>query len=200
MILTLPPRLGPTRHMRSTILLGSMASLRKAGHFERYQAALAAQHRSTLLDAVAGVWVPIDATLAHYRACESLGLTADAVIELGRSTFRSAEGTLFGAVVRLAKGAGVTPWTVLPQFQRFWDRVADGGGVRVSELGPKDARLDLVQCSIAESPYFRYAMRGVVGAVLQMFCSRVYVQETSDPQHPQRARTPGTMSVRAQWA
>jgi hypothetical protein len=83
---------------------------------------------------------------------------------------------------------------VLPQFQRFLDRGYDGGGIRVMRLGPKDARLDLVQCAIAESPYFRYALRGVVAAVLQMFCGRVYVQEH------QGARAPASMSLRAQWA
>lgn len=195
-ILALPARVTPARHMRSTILLGSMSSLRRAGHFERYAGALDPRHRDTLLQAVAGIWIPADAALAHYRACESLGLAPDAVVELGRSTFRTTEGTLFGTVVRLAKGAGVSPWTVLPQLQRFWDRGYDGGGIRVLRLGPKDARLDLVQCGIAESPYFRYALRGVVAAVLQMFCGRVYVQDLAH----EAPRAPGSMSLRAQWA
>ncbi len=82
-ILALPARPVPARHMRSTILLGSMSSLRQAGYFERYAASLDPRHRDTLLQAVAGVWIPVDAALAHYRACESLGLAPDAVVDLG---------------------------------------------------------------------------------------------------------------------
>jgi len=44
-----------------------------------------------------------------------------------------------------------------------------------------------------DSGYYRNALRGVVQAVLQMFCERNYVQE------PALARAPASMSLRAQW-
>jgi hypothetical protein len=194
-VLALPAKVAAARHMRSTILLGSLASLRGAGYFDAYRSALDARYHDALFQAVAGSWIPFDTAMAHYRACESLGLAPDKVVELGRSTFDKTGGTLFGTVLRLAKGAGVTPWTVLPQLQRFWDRGYDGGGIRVLRLGPKEARIELVQCAIADSPYFRYALRGVVVAVLHMFCSRAYVHELG-----QAPRASGSMVLRAQWA
>jgi hypothetical protein len=207
-ILALPAKNNPVKHMRSTILLGSIASLRAAGHIDAYRSALEPRHHETLFQAVAGIWIPLDVAMAHYRACESLGLAPDKVVELGRSTFDKTGGTLFGTVLRLAKGAGVNPWTVLPQLQRFWDRGYDGGGIRVLRLGPKEARIELVQCAIADSSYFRYALRGVVVAVLHMFCSRAYVHEQALSALAGQAsalagRTPkpgGTMALRAQWA
>jgi hypothetical protein len=192
-LLPFPASAAPVRHARSTILLGSIASLRKAGHFEAYSSALSPAHREALLQAVAGTWIPLDVALAHYRACASLGLTADAEAELGSSTFAQA-GSIFGTIMRLGKSAGVTPWTVLPQFQRFWDRGYDGGGIRVLRLGPKEARMDLIQCPLADIRYYRNACRGLAGTVLQLFCQRLYAQEIPS------MRAQGSMALRAQWA
>jgi hypothetical protein len=170
-----------------------MASLRQAGHFEAYAAALAPEHRDLLLQAVAGVWIPVDVARSHYRACDALGLSPDAEVELGRTVFERTGDTMFGTVIRLAKGTGVTPWTVLPQLQRFWERGYDGGGLRVQKFGPKEARIDLVQCSLADARYFRNAMRGLFCAVTQLFCTRAYFHEAPG------ARAPGTATLRAQW-
>ncbi len=67
-ILAFPVPCPPVRHARSTILLGSMASLRAAGHFETYAAALPVEHRDVLFQTVAGVWIPVEVARAHYRA------------------------------------------------------------------------------------------------------------------------------------
>jgi hypothetical protein len=193
LLLPFPANAAPVRHARSTILLGSIAGLRKAGHLEAYSSALSSAHREVLLQAVAGTWIPIDAALAHYRACAALGLTADAEVELGTSTFAQA-GSIFGTIMRLGKGAGVTPWSILPQFQRFWDRGYDGGGLRVLRLGPKEARMDLIQCPLADIRYYRNACRGLVVTILQLFCQRLYAQEIPS------MRSQGSMALRAQWA
>lgn len=193
-VLAFPIPCPPVRHARSTILLGSMASLREAGHFETYVAALEAEHRDPLLQTVAGVWLPVEVARAHYRACEALSLSTEAEFELGRVVFKKTGDTMFGTVIRLAKGAGVTPWTLLPHLNRFWERGYDGGGIRVQKLGPKEARIELVHCSLADSRYFRNAVRGLFGAVIQLFCSRAYIQELPGP------RQAGAMALRAQWA
>ena len=192
-VLQFPATCAPVRHARSTIVLGSIASLRHAGHFERYAAALAPEHRDPLLQAVAGTWIPVEVARSHYRACEALGLSPDEEVALGRSIFERTGDTMFATILRLAKGAGVTPWTLLPQLQRFWERGYDGGGLSVSRLGPKEARVELAQCSLVEVRYFRNAARGLLGAVIQLFCTRAYLQELS-------ARPRGGVVVRVQWA
>lgn len=193
-VLPFPTACAPVRHARSTIVLGSIASLRHAGHFDRYAAALASEHRDQLLHAVAGTWIPVEVARSHYRACEALGLTPDEEMSLGRAIFERTGDTMFGTILRLAKGAGVTPWTLLPQLQRFWERGYDGGGLSVSRFGPKEARVELTQCSLVEVRYFRNAARGLLGAVLQLFCTRAYLQEVSG------GRQRGSLIVRAQWA
>ncbi|MGD0523637.1 MAG: hypothetical protein ABSE49_00765 [Polyangiaceae bacterium] len=192
-VLPLPPQAVATRSVRSTVLLGSIASLREGGYFDAWRAALEPSYRDTLLQAVAGVWLPLDVGLAYYRACDSLGLSSDAVAKLGSATFQRIRGTLLGTVLRMANGAGVTPWTVLPHLQRFWDRGYQGGGCEITRLGPKDAKLAVAWCGLVESHYYRNALRGLTISVLSLFCQKVYVREPAGP------RAEGTLSLHAQW-
>jgi hypothetical protein len=95
--------------------------------------------------------------------------------------------------VGLARGAGVTPWQVLPLLQRMWDRGCDGGGIMVVRTGPKDAHIDVVQCDLFAYAHMRNGLRGLVAAIMELFCTRAYVTER---------RPCGAASVyyRVQWA
>ena len=96
--------------------------------------------------------------------------------------------------MRLAKGAGVTPLTVMPHFQRFWNRAFDGGGIALYSIGPKEVRLEGQKVPLYEIPYFRSAVRGLVEGVLDLFCAKIYVSDRPGK------RALGTMSYRVQWA
>jgi hypothetical protein len=192
-VLAFPQRAVATRAVRSTVILGSVATLRAAGHYDAWSAALDPVHRQTVLEAVAGVWIPLDAALAYYGACDALRLSGEAVAKLGGATFGRIQGTLLGTVLRMANGAGVTPWTIMPQLQRFWDRAYKGGAVQITRLGPKDARLEVARCALVESHYYRNALRGLTASVITLFCQKVYVQEQAGQ------RTEGTLALHAQW-
>jgi len=172
--------------------MASIASVRQRGRFADYERALAPEHKETLLGAVAATWIPLDAAAAHYAACDSLGLSPEQQAQAGRSTFDGARGTILGTAVRMARGAGVTPWRALPLLQRFWDRGVDGGGVSVVRTGPKDANVQLVQCPLLPSPYFRHGLRGLLGALVELFCMRAYATE--------RRHGPTSVEYRVQWA
>jgi hypothetical protein len=146
------------RHVRSTLLMGTMTALKNAGHFDSW--------------------------------CKAL---ADVEANLGGATFERVRGTLLGTMLRLANDPGVTPWTLLPQMQRFWHRAYDGAGIQVVRTGPKDAQVDLAQNPFADTHYHRNALRGVFRAVLRLFSREAYVQERKG------YRAPGTYSLLAQW-
>ncbi|HEY1694884.1 MAG TPA: hypothetical protein VGG39_22090 [Polyangiaceae bacterium] len=192
-VLAFPANATATRAVRSTLLLSSIASLRDAGYYEAYCRGLDDEHRDTILQVVAGVWLPLETGLAHYRAGDSLRLSGDAVAKLGAATFARVQGTLLGTVLRMANGAGVTPWTVMPHLQRFWDRAYRGGVLQVTRMGPKDARLEIARSSLTDSHYFRHAIRGLTASVCSLFCQKVFVQEAPGQ------RPPGTMALHAQW-
>ena len=193
-ILALPSSIVETRHARSTLIIGSIASVRDAGHFKAYLARLPSAHHDILLNAVAGTWIPIDVAFSHYQTCDALRFPPDQQIQNGRSTFDKTRGTIMGTVTRMAKETGVTPWSLFPQYQRFWGRGFDGGGISIDRMGPKEARFGLVACRLADSAYFRNAMRGLLTGVTELFSRKVYITET------RASRAPGSVGYRVQWA
>lgn len=192
-VLAFPAQAVAVKHVRSTLVLGTLSALRDAGYLADYCAALPVDHREPLVNAVAGTWIPVEAAMSHYRACDSLGLLPDVEAQLGAATFERVRGTLLGTMARVAHGAGVTPWTLLGQLQRFWDRAYDGAGLQVTKLGPKEAVVDLVQCPFADTHYHRNALRGLLRSVVRVFCTQAYVHERRGP------RAPGTYALRVQW-
>jgi len=193
-ILAYPPRVTPVSSVRSTLLLAVRSALREEGHYDAYCAALPPAQRILILETVAGVWVPIEAAMVHYRALDSLLLPTETQMRLGGATFERIRGTLLGTMVRFATGAGVTPWTLLPQLQRFWNRAFDGGGLQVVKLGPKEAIGRCIQAEMSDSLYFRNAMRGLLTAAVGLFCTKAYVQELRG------TRERGSAAYKMQWA
>jgi hypothetical protein len=94
----------------------------------------------------------------------------------------------------MARSAGVTPWTGLAQFQRLWDRVLDGGGVAVRQVGPKDAHIEVVALPLVDISYFRVAFRGFIVAGCSIFAKKVYGREVST------TRSNGSAAYRMAWA
>jgi hypothetical protein len=193
-VLAFPASVSPIRHVRSTLLLGSLGAIEQAGYRDRWSSLVRAEVRDALQYAVPGVWMSVEVALAHYSACDGLGLSDDAAAQLGASTFSRVKGTLLGTMLRMAQGTGVTPWTVLPHLQRFWNRAYDGAGIRVVKTGPKDAQIDLIQCALADVGYYRLALAGLLHSVIELFAARGYVRERRG------RRPPGTLSLHVQWA
>lgn len=192
-MLAFPARIVPATHARSTLLMASIESVRKRGLFDEYERALDPQHKPALLGAIAGTWLDLEVAHAHYAACDTLGMSADQQVQVGRSTFEGARSTLLGTAVRMARGAGVTPWQHMPLFQRFWDRGFDGGGLSVTRVGPKDAHVTIVACSLLASPYFRNGLRGLAASLVELLASHAYVTE-------HRHATSDAVTMRVQWA
>jgi hypothetical protein len=176
---------------RSTWIVSSLQSLRERGHFGRYDELLTT-HRTEILECVAGTWLPMGMAQAHYMACDGLGLPIEEQLAMGRAVGGRAQGTILQTTVKAARGVGVTPWTILPQFDRLWRRGANGGGISVVKTGPKEARVDLVGCPLFDIVYFRNAFRGVLLGVGDMFCRSPFV-------HDMARRAAGEVSFQLQW-
>ena len=181
------------RAYRSTWILSSLGALKQAGHYDRYVKLLPQRHHEDVFSLVAGVWVPLDLARIHYEACERLELPVSEQLALGRAVGDRAQGTMLSTGVRLAKSAGVTPWTVLPQYPRLWQRGVDGGALAVYKLGPKEARIDIVGCELFSIGYFRTALRGVMHGMAALFCRTSFIHDV-----PTAASDDAT--YRFQWA
>jgi hypothetical protein len=181
-------------YFRSTWLTSSIASLRESGLGARYEHELTGAHRDTVLSAVPGVWLPMDVAIAHYSACDRLELETSVLVALGEGAVRRAHGTSLGFAVRMARGAGTTPWTLLSQVSRFWEHTCKGGEVGIFKLGPKDARIEHVGFPLARIKYNRVTMRGIISGMLGLFCERLYVHEIRE------LCTERSLGFRVSWA
>ena len=168
----------PVTQVRSTLIAASILSLRSRGHVDAYLRNLPERFHDDVLHAVAGMWLPLEVGLAHYRAAEALGLGGEEQSELGRGVAERIQNNLLGTLVRVAKGAGVTPWVGLEYLPKLWQRTVMGGGIAIYRLGPKEARVESHGMpELAELSYFRNAYRGMFASSGQLFCSKIYVHD-----------------------
>jgi hypothetical protein len=159
-----------------------------------YERLVPAAHKETLLSCIAGVWLPMEIGVAHYATCDALRLSTEEVYDIGMDVSVQVQATFLGTLSKMARSAGVTPWTGLAQFQRLWDRVLDGGGVEVRRVGPKDAHVEVVALPLVDIPYFRVAFRGFIVAGCSIFAAKVYGREVST------TGSKGAVAYRIAWA
>jgi hypothetical protein len=100
---------------------------------------------------------------------------------------------MLGTAVLLAKGAGVTPWTLLGQLDRLFRRGFEGAAVAAYRVGPKEARADAVALPLLRIPYFRRGLGVVLETMVSLFCRRAYITDL-DP------RVSDEVRYRVQWA
>ncbi len=170
-------RVPPATQIRSTWLISSQAALRERGHFDAYDQLLPPLRRVEVLGVVPGQWLPIETAVAHYEACDGLGLTDEEVVEMGEAATRRALTSTLAVFLKLARVTGVTPWTFFGQADKLYERTACGGQVAVFRLGPKDARLEVAGFPLARFRYVRVAVRGIIQAMTGALAERAYVRE-----------------------
>jgi hypothetical protein len=176
------------RALRSTVVVSGIAVFRARGIFDAYSANLAPEMRDMILTTVAGTWLHSRFALAHFAAVDAIGLTNDEAFDVGATSARRFGQTLWGAVIRMARGAGVDPWTVLGMYDRLWSRSFDGGGFVVTRVGPKEASIDISSMPFARHAYFRNALRGTHHALLSLFAQTLYVREVPRKTHEEGFR------------
>ncbi len=172
-------RLSELSHVRGTLLASSMQTLRARALFDRYAALIDPEHRDAVLNHVALEWLPVERAFAHYRACDALELSVEDQIAMGRDVSRRTHETFLGLLVKLARGVGVTPWVVFPKINSLYQRVFRGGGMQITRIGDKVAKVETVGLTLLSIPYFRNALLGMYEAGVGLFASNVQVRVTS---------------------
>jgi hypothetical protein len=163
-------------HVRSTLIVSSLQTLRSRGLLDRYLALLEEKHREELLSLIAGTWVPIEVGLAHYRAADRLGLESALIDSIGAEVGERINKSFLSFVVRMSKEAGVTPWTALARAHRLRELTWKGSDLQIWKLGPKDARFDWGGLPYAVVPYFVTSFGGFVRGLIQLFCTKAYAR------------------------
>ena len=180
-------------HVRSTLIVSSLQTLRNRGLFERYLTHVDPPRRDELVHLIAGTWVPIDLGLAHYRAADKLGLDSTLIDAIGAEVGERINKSSLSLVVRMSKEAGVTPWTALARAHRLRELTWKGSDLLITKLGPKDARFDWGGLPYAVIPYFCTSFGGFLRGLIQLFCTKAYTRSV-----PERM-TPTFISYRISW-
>ena len=87
------------------------------------------------------------------------------------------QGTMLGLLMRTARQEALTPWAGLVQCNKLYDRIFQGGSCRLIKLGPKEARLEVVNNRLFSLEHFRNGFRGIVCAGAELFCEKAYAHE-----------------------
>jgi hypothetical protein len=184
-----------TTHCRGTLLTASFGAIRSHGHHERYLLALPPEYVTRITTAIATEWIPMDVVLAHYRACEALGLSVEETLTIGGAVVMNLQRTFIGgALKKAAAEAGVGPLFGLQRFASVYYRTMKGGGGRIVRLGPKDVRMEFVGQPLSSVRYFRVSYRGFIQAGCAFFARRAVVAELAD------YLSPTTCAYRVAWA
>lgn len=185
LILDYPKPLEPVTALRSTLLTSSLSSLRERGLFERYDALQTSPHRDKILNTVAGEWLPLEVGLAHYRACDALGLSESEQFAIGKDVSRRIHETFLNLVVKAARGVGMTPWLLLPRGNTMNSRLCIGGGIRIWKLAEKSVRVELAQMPHLTIAYVRNGLVGLYAAAIELLAdnvtTRIVRSESFDP-------------------
>jgi hypothetical protein len=180
--------------MRSAWIVSSLRALRDRGHFDHYRKHLAEEHHAFADAPPAFDWVSIKLIMAHYAAANALELGTQELLEIGGATIARAQGTALDVGLKLAKGAGVTPSTMLAQAHKSWLRNVRGGALGMWKLGPKDVRVEFHGVPFARYPYNRVTMRGLIQSILVPFARSVFVADIHALWNDR------TMAYRISWA
>jgi hypothetical protein len=179
---------------KSTWLAGSLGVLKAHGAFERYLENLPAKYHDPILRSIAGTWLPAEVAVAHYRAIDALGIGTQERIEWGKEITKRLQKTIFSVGFHAAREVGVTPLTMLKTFPVQFAREWIGGGTAVFRIGPKDARVEIVGFPISSIAHCRTGLRGVLGGMCELVCTKAYVSEIRE------LCTDSTLGYRVAWA
>jgi len=184
-----------TTHCRGMLLTASFNAVKSHGHLERYLAALPPQYLTPITTAIASERISMDVVLAHYRACETLGLSVEETLTIGGAVVMNLQRTFIGGVLKKATvEAGVSPLFGLQKFASVYYRTMKGGGGRIVRIGPKDVRMEFVGQPLSSVRYFRISYRGFIQAGCAFFARRAVVAELAT------YLSPTTCAYRVAWA
>lgn len=168
---------GPTvLQVRGSLLVSSLQTLRERGLYERYLPHLNGGQRDQILYCVAASWLPVEIAMAHYAACDAMGLSVQELDALGGDVSKRIMGTFLATLVRSARHV-TTPTSIpLRQYPKLWERLLLGGACKVHMTGPKDGRVESYGVPMFKYQYFRTAYVGMVRGAGLMFRTAVHAR------------------------
>lgn len=163
----------PCTAVRNVVIQSSIAQLQDAGYYQRYLTLIDPELLADLTSSFAPGWTPIDLALAHYEACDKLGLSQEEQSNLGQRIGTRLQETALVSAAKRSRGANFDLWTATGQLHRMWARLYQGGSAQVVKLGPKDKLVELRAFALSRYRYYRNAQLAGIGAAYEALGARV---------------------------
>lgn len=179
--------------VRAFVFLSGLKWMEKKGVADEFKKLLPEYLHELVTKFTTNDWVPLDAALDAYAACDALALSMDDQVELGRFVSAANNGLVVQTISRLIGKLGATPWTALAHADKVWQRSNRGGAIAVYKTAEKTARLEFWQCPLARSPFFVTSMRGAIAVGAEAFADRVIISEM-----PEMTTSEG-FALRVKW-
>lgn len=153
--------------VRGILIQSRIKQLEAHGHLEDYVALLPEDQRELVLQGLAASWLPFDTFMAHFNALEGLRLNDAMIAAMSEPMGAGLFDMMFAGLIRVARnsGAEIGVWMGLQQSDRVFSRMYQGGFYKVTQVGPKDAIVEVGGMPFAQFRYFRTShccfMRGI---------------------------------------
>jgi hypothetical protein len=164
---------GPVTTVRNVVVQFSIAQLKEHGLYERYAQAISPRVLEELLSHLAPGWIPVELVLAHYDACEKLGLSTEELTKLGARTGDRLQETSLVSVAKKVRSPDFDLWSAVGALYRMWARLYQGGSVQIVRLAPKIKVLEQRGFPMNRYAYFRQAQLGAVSSSYTALGARV---------------------------
>lgn len=166
------PKEGPLTAVKGMLLQSSLNELKTFGHYDEYCRQIEPAWLQKLVGYIGGEWVPIEAMIAHYAACDRMLLTPMQLDAIGRAVGDRLRSRLLTTLVSSARTAGLNPWTAISSMYRMTERVFEGSTARVVKAGPKDMDITVFGNPLAQFSYFRNGYCGSLRAMVTVLGAR----------------------------
>jgi hypothetical protein len=164
--------------VRGSLIVSSLQTLRALDYFPRYVEHLPDSERDNVLFALAASWLPLKVAMAHYAACDAMGLDEAQLDAIGQNVSARIMGTFLGTLLRGSRqiGAQTAPLVALKHYDKLWDRLLRGGACHVQQTGPKDAIIESKGVPMFRYRYFRVAYASLIRGAGLMFAKTFYTR------------------------
>jgi hypothetical protein len=154
------PTRGPLVAVRRMLVHSSIAGLKGAGHYERYCSVIAAQDLEQIDALIGPGWLPLDLTLAHYHACDRLGLSDEQIYASGVRAGEAMGDALLVAKAQIRSTTEGSAWATINAFSRMGRRIYDGGSAQYVKLGANSLLIQHRGNPLFSIHYYRVAHEG----------------------------------------
>jgi len=187
------PNPRPVTEARSTLIIAGMQALRAQGLYEQYVELLPPKLRQEMMSLVAGLWVPCELALEHYRTMDRLGLPKSTIEAIGNEVADRGSKTTLARMPAATKREDVTPWTMLLRAHRNLDTNWRGSDMMITKEGPQEAIFIWAGQPCASVPYFVISWAAFMKSLVSNFCTRARHQVVNE------RCTPTTVAINLAW-